>query len=138
MRSPRLEIPADGAIAQVSWRSRAAALVALLAPVAMALVAIVALVGDLALAAAALGLVLLASAASWYALTRRGQWRAGGTVLAVLATAGLVALLIANWHGLLVLLALLALLALFGLSARYALGRTSPNPTRLAPVSGGT
>jgi diacylglycerol kinase family enzyme len=122
----------------VPWRSRAAALVALLAPVAMALVAIVALAGDLALAAAALGLVLLASAASWYALTRRGQRRAGGAVLAVLATAGLVALLIANWHGLLVLLALLALLALFGLSARYALGRTGPNPTRTAPASAGT
>jgi diacylglycerol kinase family enzyme len=121
-----------------AWRSRGAALVALLAPAAMALVAIVALAGDLALAAAALGLVLLASAASWYALTRRGQRRAGGAVLAVLATAGLVALLIANWHGLLVLLALLALLALFGLSARYALGRTGPNQTRPAPASDGT
>ncbi len=137
-RSPGPETPADGATAQVPWRSRAAALVALLAPAAMALVAIVALAGDLVLAAAALGLVLLASAASWYALTRRGQRRAGGAVLAVLAVLCLVALLIANWHGLLVLLALLALLALFGLSARYALGRTGPDPTRPAPASGGT
>ncbi len=138
VRSPGPETPADGATVQVPWRSRAAALVALLAPAAMALVAIVALAGDLALAAAALGLVLLASAASWYALTRRGQRRAGGAVLAGLATAGLVALLIANWHGLLVLLALLALLALFGLSARYALGRTGPNPTLPAPAGGET
>jgi diacylglycerol kinase family enzyme len=49
-----------------------------------------------------------------------------------------VALLIANWHGLLVLLTLLALLALFGLSARYALGKTGPNPTLPAPAGGGT
>ncbi len=136
--NPGPETPADGATAQLSWRSRAAALVALLAPAAMVLVAIVALAGDLALAAAALGLVLLASAAGWYALTRRGGRRVSGAVLAVLATASLVALLIANWHGLFVLLALLALLALFGLSARYALGRTGPTPTLPAPASGRT
>ncbi|HEY2282614.1 MAG TPA: diacylglycerol kinase family protein [Solirubrobacteraceae bacterium] len=122
----------------VSWQSRVAAIVALLAPAAMVVVALAALAGDLALAAAAVALVLLASAAGWHALTRRGQRRAVGAVLALLATTGLVILLIANWHGLLVLLALLALLALFGLSARYALGRTGPNPTWAAPAGGGT
>jgi diacylglycerol kinase family enzyme len=136
--NPRLQTPTDGAIAQVSWRSRAAAIVALLAPAAMVVVALVALAGDLALAAAAVALVLLAAAAGWHALTRRGRRRAIAAVLALLATTGLVVLLIANWHGLLVLLALLALLALFGLSARYALGRTGPNPTWPAPAGSGT
>ncbi|HEY2536721.1 MAG TPA: diacylglycerol kinase family protein [Solirubrobacteraceae bacterium] len=117
----------------MSWQSRAAAIVALLAPAAMVVVALVALAGNLALAAGAVALVLLASAAAWYALTRSGRRRAAGAVLALLATTGLVALLIANWHGLLVLLALLALLALFGLGARYALARTGRPAAGSAP-----
>ncbi len=133
--NPRPQASTDGVTAQLSWRPRVAAIVALLAPVAMVVVALVALAGDLALAAGVVALVLLASAAAWYALTRSGRRRAVGAVLALLAATGLVALLIANWHGLLVLLALLALLALFGLGARYALARTGSQAAS-APADG--
>jgi diacylglycerol kinase family enzyme len=115
-------------------RPRLAAIVALLAPLALAAVVVVALVGDLAIAALALALVIVASAAIWFALTRRGRARAAGVVLTGLAAAGLLAVLVANWHGLLVLLAVFALLVLFGASARYALGRSGPATARTAPA----
>jgi diacylglycerol kinase family enzyme len=104
------------------WR-RGAAIVALLAPVAMAAIAAVALAGDVAIAVLAVALLLLASASIWVALTSRGPRRLGGTGLAALAVAGLIIVLATHWQGVLVLVALLALLALFGLAARYALGR---------------
>jgi diacylglycerol kinase family enzyme len=106
------------------WSARVAAALALLAPVAMAVVAAVALAGDVAIAALAVVLVLGASAAIWFALTRRGARRAAGAVLAGLAGASLVVVLATHWQGVLVLVGLLLLLALFGLAARYALGRT--------------
>ena len=49
---------------------------------------------------------------------------------AILATAGLIVVLVTNWQGLLVLVALLLLLAVFGLAARYALGRTGEAAAR--------
>ena len=98
----------------------------------MVVVAVVALAGDVAIAALALALVLAASAAVWFALTRHGRLRAAGAAIAVLAGAGLIVVLVTNWHGLLVLLALLLLLALFGVSARYALGRTGEAAARMA------
>jgi diacylglycerol kinase family enzyme len=113
-------------------RPRLAAIVALLAPVAMAAVVVVALVGDLAIAALALALVGVASAAIWFALTRRGRARAAGVILTALAAAGLLVVLVTNWHGLFVLLAVFALLALFGASARYALGRGGQAAARTA------
>ncbi len=72
----------------------------------------------------AVGLVLAANGAIWFALTERGTLRVFGAVAAILATAGLVVVLVTHWQGLLVLIGLLLLLALFGLAARYALGRT--------------
>jgi diacylglycerol kinase family enzyme len=90
----------------------------------MVVVAAVALSGDLGIAALAVGLVLVVSAAIWFALTRRGPRRAAGAAMAVLAGAGLIAVFATHWQGVLVLVALLLLLALFGLSARYALERT--------------
>ncbi|HWY90076.1 MAG TPA: diacylglycerol kinase family protein [Solirubrobacteraceae bacterium] len=96
-------------------------MLALLAPVAMAAVAAVALAGDVAIAALAVGLVMGASGAVWFALTRRGPRRAVGVALATLAGAGLIVVLATHWQGLLVLVALLLLLAVFGLAARYAL-----------------
>jgi diacylglycerol kinase family enzyme len=95
-----------------------------LAPVAMAIVAAVALVGDLAIAALAVGLVVVVIAAVWFALTRRGPRRAAGAALAGLAGAGLIVVLATHWQGVLVLVGLFLLLAVFGLAARYALGRT--------------
>jgi diacylglycerol kinase family enzyme len=116
--------PADGLAAGPPWPTRVAAVVALLAPVAMAIVAAVALVGDLAIAALAVGLVVVVSAAVWFALTRRGSRRAAGVALAALAGAGLIVVLATHWQGVLVLVGLFLLLAVFGLAARYALGRT--------------
>lgn len=116
--------PADGLVAGPSWRTRVAAVVALLAPVAMVIVAAVALAGDLAIAALAVVLVVVVSAAVWFALTRRGSRRAAGAALAGLAGAGLIVVLVTHWQGVLALVGLLLLLAMFGLAARYVLGRT--------------
>jgi diacylglycerol kinase family enzyme len=102
---------------------RIAAIVALVTPAAMAVVAAVALAGDVLVAVLAVGLVLLANAAIWFALTARGARRAVGAVVAVLAGVGLVVVLVTHWQGLLVLAALFLLIVLFGLTGRYALGR---------------
>jgi diacylglycerol kinase family enzyme len=118
--------------AGASWSRRAAAIVALLAPLAMVVLAAVALAGDVAVAVLAVALVLAASAATWVALTNRGAVRAAGALAALVATGGLVAVLAAHWQGVLVLLALLLLLAAFGLGARYALGRTGAAAEQLA------
>ncbi len=115
--------PRGGLAARPSWLRRVAAVVALVAPIAMAVVAAVALVGDVAIAVLAVVLVLVANAAIWFALTERGARRAVSAVVAVLAGAGLVVMLATHWQGVLVLVALLFLLGLFGLTARYALGR---------------
>jgi diacylglycerol kinase family enzyme len=100
------------------------AVVALLAPVAMAVLVAVALAGDLAIAALAVVLVLAASAAAWAALTTHGARRTASWAVAALACAGLIAVVVSNWQGVLVLLALALALAVFGAAARYALGRT--------------
>ncbi|MFZ1926934.1 MAG: diacylglycerol kinase family protein [Solirubrobacteraceae bacterium] len=113
----------DGA-AQRPGLQRIAAILALVTPAAMVVVAAVALADDVLVAVLAVGLVLLVNAAIWFALTERGALRALGGVVAILAGAGLVVVLATHWQGLLVLAALLLLLALFGLTARYALGRT--------------
>ncbi len=116
--------PGGDLAARPPWWSRVAAVVALLAPVVMAIVAAVALAGDVAIAVLAVGLVLGASGAIWFAVTRRGPRRAAGAALAALAATGLIVVLATHWHGVLVLVALLLLLAMFGVAARHALGRT--------------
>jgi diacylglycerol kinase family enzyme len=118
---------------------RIAAVLALVTPIAMAVVAAVALAGKVPVAVLAVGLVLLANAAVWFALTERGAARALGAAVAVLAGAGLIVVLATHWQGLLVLAALLLLLALFGLTARYALGRAGETalagmPAAVVPV----
>ncbi len=128
-------IPADGLAAGSPWQTRVAAVVALLAPVAMAVVAAVALAGDVAIAALAVVLVLGVSAAVWFALTRRGSRRAAGAVLAGLTGAGLVVVLATHWQGVLVMVGLLLLLAVFGLASRYALGRTGKAATLRATAA---
>ena len=133
--------PETGLIRRRAWLRRVAAIVALAVPVAMVVVAAVALAGDVPIAVLAVVLVLVANAAVWFALTERGAPRAFGATVAVLATAGLVIVLATNWQGLLVLIVLLLLLPLFGLSARYALGRTGEAAVRKAaevtvPVGG--
>ena len=90
----------------------------------MAAVAVIALTDKVGIAVLAVGLVLIASSALWLTLTQRGARRAMGAAAAVLAGAGLVAVLATHRQGWLALIALLLLLGLFGLAARYALGRT--------------
>jgi diacylglycerol kinase family enzyme len=121
---PRTSVTSQGdRAARRPGLRRSAAIVALITPAAMAVVAAVALAGDVPVAVLAVGLVLLANAAIWLALTERGALRAVGAAVAVLAGAGLIVVLATHWQGLLVLAALLLLLALFGLTGRYALGR---------------
>jgi diacylglycerol kinase family enzyme len=115
---------------------RAAAVAALLAPVAMVALAAVALRGDLAVALLAVALVLLTSAAVWVAVTRRGVRRAAALATALLAAAGLIVVLATNWQGALVLVAMLVLLALFGACARYAMGHTGEAAGRRAGAVG--
>ncbi len=124
--------PGSDLAAPPPWRARIAAIAALIAPVLMAVVAVVALAGDVPVAVLAVGLVLVCSAAIWFALTRRGPRRALSVTLAALSGIGLIVVLVANWQGVVVLVALLLLLAMFGLATRYALGRTGETP-----VSGG-
>jgi diacylglycerol kinase family enzyme len=116
--------PGSDLAARPQWWRRIAAVIALVAPAVMAVVAAVALVGNVPVAALAVGLVLACSAAIWFALTRRGSRRAIGAALAALSGSGLLVVLAANWQGVVVLVALLLLLAMFGLAAGYALGRT--------------
>jgi diacylglycerol kinase family enzyme len=80
--------------------------------------------GDVPIAVLAVVVVLVCSAAIWLALTRRGARRVASVALAALSAIGLIAVLVANWQGVVVLVALLLLLAVFGLAARFALGRT--------------
>jgi diacylglycerol kinase family enzyme len=122
--------PGGDLAARSPWWLRVCAVVALLAPIVMAVVAAVALAGDVAIAALAVGLVLGASAAMWFALTRRGSRRAAAAALATLAGAGLIVVLATHWQGLLVLVALLVLLSVFGLAARYALGKAGEGAAR--------
>jgi diacylglycerol kinase family enzyme len=137
---PRTSVTSQGDWASTgrsSVRRRIAAILALIAPGAMAVVAAVTLAADIPIALLAVGLVLLTNAAIWFALTERGALRAVGAVVAVLAGAGLIVVLATHWQGLLVLAALLILLALFGLAARYALGRTgeaAPERMTVIPV----
>jgi diacylglycerol kinase family enzyme len=116
--------PGSDLAARPPWWPRIAAVIALLAPVVMAVVAAVALVGNVPVAVLAVGLLLGCSAAIWFALTRRGSRRAVGAALAALSGIGLIVVLVANWRGVAVLIALLLLLAMFGLAARYALGQS--------------
>ncbi len=125
----------DGPATRPTRLRRLAAVVALLAPLAVAVVAAVALAGHVAVAVAAVGLVLGATCAIWFALTRRGPRRAAGAALAALAVAALVVLLATHWQGVLVLVALLLLIGVFGLAARYALGQAGEAAVRKAAVS---
>jgi diacylglycerol kinase family enzyme len=116
--------PKRGLVVRRPWLRRLAAIVALAVPAVMIVVTAVALAGDVPVAVLAVLLVVAANTAVWFALTERGARRVFGVVGAVLAAGGLIAVLVTNWQGLLLLIALLLLLPVFGLAARYALGRT--------------
>jgi diacylglycerol kinase family enzyme len=116
--------PGSDLAARPPWRPRIAAVLALIAPVAMAALAAIALAGNVPVAVLAVGLLLVCSAATWFALTRRGSRRAIGAALAALGGIGLIVVLAANWRGVVALVTLLLLLAMFGLATSYALGQT--------------
>ncbi len=84
-------MPRTSVTSQADWVARRpvlrriAAIIALITPVAMVVVAAVALAGDVPIAALAVGLVLLANAAIWFALTERGTLRARGALVRVAA-----------------------------------------------------
>jgi diacylglycerol kinase family enzyme len=126
--------PGSDLAARPPWWPRIAAVIALIAPVVMAVVAAIALVGNVPVAVLAVGLLLGCSAAIWFALTRRGLRRAAGTALAALSGIGLIVVLVTNWQGVVVLAVLLLLLSMFGLAARYALQRTGE--TAVSGVAG--
>jgi diacylglycerol kinase family enzyme len=128
-------IPDKHVGAEHRWLRRLAAIVALAVPVAMVVVAAVALAGDVPIAVLAVGLVLVANTAVWFALTERGGRRACAALAGVLALAGLVAVLATHWQGVVVLVVLLLALPLFGLAARYALGRTGQAALERAAAS---
>ncbi len=126
--------PEAGLAGRHPFLRRLAAILALTVPIAMVVVCAVALAGDVAIAALAVVLVLVANGSLWFALTERGILRAVGAAAAILATSGLIVVLATHWQGLLVLIALLLLLALFGLAARYALGLSGEAAARRAAV----
>src|SRR5262249_27824301 len=101
--------------------SRWAAVLALILPFASAALIVVALFHEPATAALAVALVLLTTAAVWFALTSRGSRRTAATLVAALAFAGLIVVLVLNWRGAVALTVALVLTALFGVCARYAL-----------------
>jgi diacylglycerol kinase family enzyme len=123
-----------------SWRTRVAALVALLVPVADALLLGIVLRANAWIVVLAIALVLGATSAGWYALTHRGSRRVAGAAASALATAGLVVALATHWHGVVVLITMLALLLAFGVAAAYALGHTTQSPagSAVGPVPAGT
>lgn len=127
--------PGRNQTVRAPWRSRVAAVVALIAPVVMVVVAAIALAGDVPVAVLTVVLVLACSAFIWFALTRRGTQRELSAALAALSAIGLIVVLVTNWQGVLVLVGLLLLLAAFGLAARYALGRTGQTAASGAAVT---
>ncbi len=94
-------------------RRRIMATVALLAGAATLAVALVAVVEQFPAALIAFSCVILAAAAGWYGLVRRGAARVAGAVIAVLALAAAVALLLSDGH------ALEGVLVVVGLSVAF-------------------
>ena len=119
--------------ASPSWSRRAAALVALAAPIAAVVILLIKLRGHFGELVGTIALLLVTDIAVFFALTRRGAARMAGAAVAVLAAAGLIVVLATNWRGIVVFAAVIALVALFGLAARYALHEDAI-PFEVVPV----
>lgn len=112
---------------------RAAAVVALLAPLAALIIALSAATNSLGWALLTALCVLLAVGSGWLVLTRRGPVRLAGGIGLLVAVAGLIVVQLLNWRGLLIFLLLVGLLAVYGAAGRYAIGgRAQPGA---APVA---
>ncbi len=116
-----------------SWSRRAAALVALAAPIAAVVILLIKLRGHFGELVGTIALLLVTDIAVFFALTRRGAARMAGAAVAVLSAAGLIVVLATNWRGIVVFAAVIALIALFGLAARYALHQDAV-PFEVVPV----
>ena len=116
----------DAVVVRVhGWKARSAALLALIAPLALALLVGIVLANRAAVAVLAAGLAIAASVALWYALIHRGALRAAGAAASAIAATGLIVILATHWHGVLVLAGVLLLLGVFALTSRFALGLAS-------------
>jgi diacylglycerol kinase family enzyme len=105
------------------WSRRAAALVALAAPVGALAVALSGVAARTGWALMTFACLLVAVVSTWTWLTRRGIPRLLGVVGTLLGLGGFVAVQVLRWRGLVLFVLLLALLVLFAVSGRYAIGR---------------
>ena len=108
--------------ATIPLTRRAAAVTALLAPLAALIVALSAATSSLGWALLTALCVLIAVGSGWLLLTRRGPVRLAGGIGLLVAVAGLIVVQLLNWRGLLVFLLLVGLLAVYGAAGRYAIG----------------
>ncbi len=114
---------------------RAAAVLALVAPLAALIVALSTMTASLGWALLSGLCVLVTVTCGWTLLTRRGTWRVVGGFGLFVAVAGLIVVQVLHWRGLLIFLLLLGLLAVFGAAGRYAIGS---GLRRRGPRSDGT
>lgn len=113
--------------ATIPLARRAAAVVALVSPLAALILALSAATSSLGWALLTALCVLIAVGSGWLVLTRRGPVRLAGGIGLLLAVAGLIVVQLLNWRGLLIFLLLVGLLAVFGAAGRYAIaGRPQP------------
>ena len=115
---------------------RAAAVLALVAPLAALIVALSTAASSLGWALLTALCVLVAVGSGWLLLTRRGALRVVAGIGLVIAVAGLLVVQLLHWRGLLVFVLLLGLLAVFGAAGRYAMGtrHRSGRPPVTVPV----
>jgi diacylglycerol kinase family enzyme len=104
------------------WSRRAAAVVALVAPIAALAIALSGVASSLGWALSSFVCLLLIVGSTWTWLTRRGVVRALGVAGMLVGLAGLVVVQVLQWRGIVLFVLVLALLALFAASGRYAMG----------------
>jgi diacylglycerol kinase family enzyme len=110
-------------VAVPGWPRRAAAVVALGAPVAAVAIALSGIAARTGWALLTLLCVLVTVVSTWTWLTRRGTWRVVGVAGALVGLGGFVAVQVTHWRGLVLFVLLIALLVAFAVGGRYAVGR---------------
>jgi diacylglycerol kinase family enzyme len=106
----------------VPWPRRAAALVALGAPLAALAVALSGVAARSGWALLTLLCLVIIVVSTWTWLTRRGTWRAVGVTGTLVGLGGFVAVQVTHWRGLALFALLIAFLAAFAAGGRYAVG----------------
>lgn len=134
-RSSHREAPVQDTVSRIPPAHRAAAVVALVAPLAALVLALSAIPSGLGWALlTALG-VLVTVATAWLALTRRGVLRVLSGVGLLIAVPGLIVIQLLHWRNLLIFMLLLGSLAVFSAAGKYAIS-WAPR-IRQAPSAGG-